>query len=235
MQLMSMKPAFVSIGLAFSLCVACGGSDGGGNGNMNAAGAGNMNAAGAGNTNAAGAGNTNAAGAANTSTGSFSSGLPADKQLGSLTDAEKAALCQKLSDYFSQGTISKSLEEFTCRSSSALFALVLSGAQNDADLQTACKSAYEPCLSSPVMTSESCKVSETGSTCTATVAEYDACMNDYAKSLDQLITTFPTCDKLTLTSSSQIFALSEPASCQTLQEKCPDAALPGQDSDDTDE
>jgi hypothetical protein len=237
LQIMNMKPVFVSIGLSLALCVACGGSDGGnGNagGSSSASGGSSSTSGGSGNPggsgNASAGASSSAGGTASTTTGSFTSGLPADKQLTALTDAEKASVCQKLSAYFSSPAVSKSFEEFLCRAESAAFAL-FSNPQTDAALQAACKPLYDQCIAAPVMTSESCDVQQVSSTCTATVAEYDACMNDFAKGLDQVLAAIPSCDKLTLASASQSpSGPSTPASCQTLQAKCPDVSVPGASS-----
>lgn len=246
LQFVNLKPTFVSLGLSLSLCIACG-SDSGGNGNS--AGSGNPGSAGnpasAGNGNASGSGQgggssggpgSSMGGTSNPNPGGYSSGLPSDKQLGALTDAEAAALCKKLSDYFSDSTsVGKNVEDFTCRLSSALTAL-FTAPQTDAALQSSCKSLYATCTASPAATTETCKKPD--ATCTATIAEYDACINDQIAAITQIGMAFPTCDMLTLASASTALGGSEPtspASCQSVQAKCPSApTAPGLGDSDAD-
>jgi hypothetical protein len=231
LQITTMKPLFVSIALSLSLCVACSdaGSDapGGSAGNSpvggsdNAGGSSSSAGTSAGGSNAAGSG---ASGAPSNGSDDFSSGVSGQKQLGSLTDQEFQGLCKKLSDHFSTGTIGQGVEEFTCR-----FAGLFAGAtaQSDAALQAACKSAYDQCIAAPTTTEETC--TKPDATCTATVAEYDACINDAAKALVALGNVLPACDKLTLTSLEMIDLGEEteqPASCKVLETKCPSAPKP---------
>ena len=239
LQIMNLKPVFVSFGASLSLCVACGSSDAGGNGRPvgsagtsqatggsgNPGGSGNLAGSGLGGASAGGS-NPSAAGASATSSGSYSSGLAGDKVLGSLTEAEAAGLCKKLSDYFSDdGPVGKSVEDFSCRFSSALTAL-FTNPKTDAALQASCASLYATCTAAPTTTTETC--SKPDASCTATVAEYDACVNDQLDSLDQLLSSVPACDKLTLASAATFFsgATQATASCETVQAKCPSAPTP---------
>lgn len=230
------------LSLAFGL-VACGGSDEGGNkstggsssmssgGSANNGGSANT-AAGTGNT-AAGTGNTagnssNNGGSANNG-GGFDSGLPNDKPLGSLTPAEGQALCDKLDTYFSSGTIGMDLQDFNCRVA-GLLAGAFSQPKTDAELQTACKGGYDSCKKAPPET-ETEECTPPGATCTATAAELEACMADSVAYLKQVEGTIPSCAEITL-ADLQAMEMpeqpDEPASCTTLDMKCPDApALPG--------
>ena len=236
LQIMDMKSRFVCLGLSLSLCVACGGSDGGNGNTGGSSGSGNPSAgsgnpgAGSGNLSGSGSGGSgpSAAGAASTNSGSFSSGLPGDKQLGSLTDDEAAALCKKLSEYFADGSaVSKSFEEVTCRLGSVVLA-TFGSPDTDAALQASCKSFYDSCVASPTMSSESCGKAD--ASCTATAAEYEACVNDSVKQIGQLGTAVPSCDQLTLASAATVFAggaSTSPASCQAVSTKCPNAPTSG--------
>jgi len=238
LQIMNMKPLFVSIGLSLSLCVACGGSDssdkgspGGSAGSTSSGTSGSGNPGGSssggsstGGSSSGGSGQS-AAGAANAPSGGYSSGLAGDRTLGSLTDDESAGLCQKLSDYFSDSSATgKNVEEFTCRVSSAFTALLL-GADSDAALQAACKPLYDSCVASPAMTEESC--TKPDATCQATIAEYDICVNDELKALNQAVTAVPSCDKITIASLTALFSQSQTiASCDALKAKCPGIETP---------
>jgi len=235
LQIIDMKSVLVCLGLSLSVCVACGGSDGangtpgGSSGSGNpGAGSGNLSGSGPGSGGASGGTGPSAAGAASTNSGSFSSGLPGDKQLGSLTDDEAAALCKKLSEYFADGSaVSKSFEEMTCRLGSVVLA-TLGGPATDAALQASCKGFYDSCVAAPTMNSESCGKAD--ASCTATVGEYEACVNDSVKQIGQLGTAVPACDKLTLSSAATVFAggaSTSPASCQAVSTKCPNAPTAG--------
>ena len=77
------------------------------------------------------------------------------------------------------------------------------------------------------MTTETC--TKPDASCTATVAEYDTCVNDTIKGLSDAENALPTCDKLTLAFLAMTGdgALTEtPASCTALQAKCPSAPMP---------
>ncbi|MEI9942570.1 MAG: hypothetical protein WDO69_35600 [Pseudomonadota bacterium] len=163
-------------------------------------------------------------GAPANSSGNYSSGVSGDKQLGALTDQEFQGVCKNLSDYFSSGAVGKGFEEFTCRFEGLLAGVA---AQTDAELQAACKATYDQCVAAPTTTTETC--TKPDASCTATVAEYDACVNDSAKALTTLANSIPSCDKLTMASLGMIAvddSTATPASCTTLQTKCPSAPKP---------
>jgi hypothetical protein len=228
LQFMTKKPLFVSIGLSLALCVACGGTSDSGNGDP-AGSAGTSSPGGSGGSpGGSGPGGGSPGGGSPggaPSTGStYSSGIAGDKQVGALTDQEFASMCQKFSDYFSTGAVGAAAEEITCRMG-ALFVGIL--AQSDAELQTTCKAVYDQCIAGPTMTEETCNKPD--ATCTATVAEYDACLNDAGKAFIALPNALPTCDKATLTSLENLDLGSQgesPASCKIVETKCPSAPKP---------
>lgn len=229
----------MGLGLAFGV-VACGGEDSGGTNTGGSAGAssGGSSSAMGGGTGKAGASNTagsnSSAGSSNTagsnsgSPGDLDTGLPADKPLSDLTDAEITGLCSKFDQFYSTGSFSMNIEEFTCRFS-GVFAAALSGADTDAAARTACKAAYDSCVAEPAETTDECG-KPTGM-CTATVAELEACANDSAKAVEQLTSSFPTCAELTLADLMDLgggdeAAPQNPASCTTFEMKCPGGPTP---------
>ena len=241
LQITAIRPIFASIGLCLATCVACGGSD---SGSASPGGAGSNSAAGqssgGGAPGGSGAGGSGAGGRPSSASGDYSSGVPGDKQLGSLSEQEFQGLCKKLDDYFSTGPVAAGIEEFNCRMS-GLFGAALSGAQTDAALQTACKPVYDACIAAPTMATSTC--TKPDATCTATVAEYDACLNDSLDALSTLQNALPSCDKLTVASLGSLGSLGgatsaqESASCQTVKAKCPSAPPApglGESSDATD-
>ena len=230
----------VGLGLVLGV-VACGGSDssspntGGGAGTSSggssamagsSSNAGSSNATGGSNTG--GTGSSNTAGSNTGSPGDLHTGLPANKPISDLTDAEIAGLCSKFDEFYSTGSVGMNLEEFTCRFS-GIFAAALAGAETDAAARAACKMTYDSCVAAPVETTSKC--GKPSGMCTATVAELEACANDSAKAVQQLTSSFPTCAELTLAELMDMGGGGDdtpqnPASCTTFQMKCPDGPTP---------
>lgn len=234
--------------LAAALGVAaCGGSDTGGSSNTAGSG-GSMNSGGstanAGNGSGgktdggasamggnaqAGNGQAGSVGVGGNNNGSgFSTGLPGDKPLNMLSDMELQTLCKKIADYYSSEPVATSLQQYTC-SFSALIATAFSQPMSDAEARAACKMAYDSCAMEPLEpTSESCD--KPSNSCTATIAEYEACQKDMLGYLAQLKDVFPACSEITLMDlegggSEDPMGPAMPASCQTVQQKCPDAPM----------
>lgn len=223
----------LSLGLSLGFCVACGSSDG--NGGNNAGAGPSSGAGGAGPSSGAGAGGApHAGGAPSASGGAFTSTLPGDKPLNSLTDAEFAGLCQEFDADFGPDTASgKAAVEADCRLAGLFFA-ALSGGQTDAAVQAACKSGYDECIAAPTQ-SDPAQCTKPGASCTATVAEAEACFNDSIAAFATLRDALPMCSALTVASlsdgsSSPTSSEMTPPSCVTYQAKCPDAQLPGDSS-----
>jgi hypothetical protein len=232
--------ACLPVGLALVLgVVACGGNDSGGNdtsmagtsatGHGGSASSGGGSSSTAGSTSKAGgtsvAGSTGTAGSGTGSGGDFDTGLPADKPIATLTDAEVASLCSKFDDFYSKGTVATNLKNFSC-SFSGFLAAALGGADSDASARTLCKAAYDGCIAEPGETTSEC--TKPSAECTATVGEVEACANDSAKYLAQLGDVFPSCAELTLADLMDMDAVmppDEPSSCTTLDMKCPDAPM----------
>ncbi|WP_437306672.1 hypothetical protein [Sorangium sp. So ce388] len=118
------------------------------------------------------------------------------KQLSSLTAAETQQVCQDLA---ASATVTK---EDLCEVAGAFSAL------GGAD----CEATKADCMSQPEQPSEGGECSTTGFTgCTATVAEYKACMTANVNTLKAISCTMPPD-----TSGEQ------PAACAALNEKCPE-------------
>lgn len=117
------------------------------------------------------------------------------KQLGSLTAAESQAVCQEL---VASVTVTK---EDVCE-----FAGAFAGAFGGD-----CETAKTECMNAPEQPGEGGGCSTTGFTdCTATVAEYKACMTANAEAMKAV-----TCETPLDTSGEP------PAACAALSEKCP--------------
>lgn len=226
----------LGLSLAFGV-VACGGSDGDGN-KSSSGGSGGSATNASGGTSTAGtsastaggtskAGSSGSAGSASQSGGGLDTGLPGDKPLSSLTDDELAALCDKFDDFYSTGKVADALQDFNC-GFAGLFAAAFSGADSDAAVRAACKATYDECAAAPSETTSTCN--EPSGTCTATVAELEACANDSGKALEQVASAFPSCAELTLTDlmgmGDDTEMLENPVSCAILETKCPGGPKP---------
>ena len=244
---MNMKERnFLALGTALplGLClalgvIACGGSDSDGSNMGGSAGASSGGASSAGSSAMAGgpskggvsntAGSTSAAGNSSGSPDDLDTGLPADKPISDLSDAEIAGLCRKFDEFYSSGSSAgMNLEDFTCRFS-AVLAAALSGAGTDAALRVACKMTYDACVAAPAETTTKC--GKPAGACTATVAELEACANDSAKAVEQLTSAFPSCAELTLADLMDLdgdgdAAPQNPTSCTTFEMKCPGGPTP---------
>ena len=120
------------------------------------------------------------------------------------------------------------MKDFTCRFSGFL-AAALGGADTDAAARAACKAAYDECAAAPAETTEKC--SKPTGMCTATVGELEACANDSTKAVEQLTNSIPSCAELTLadlmdSGGGDDMTPEDPASCKTVETKCPDGPTP---------
>jgi hypothetical protein len=214
---------------ALSLVTACGGDSGGdGGGGAGQSGGGSSSA---GTSSSSGSGNkagASSSGGSNNGAGDgdFSTDVSGSKPLGELTPAEVEELCDDLDAYYTSGSISGDLDEFSCRLAGVLGA-VLSGAETDEAARTACQTAYDACQAEPSeTTSQEC--GPPSGECTATVAELTACTNDSAEALRDATEQFPACSELTLDDLSAAPGEEgmQPASCATFEMKCPGGPTP---------
>ena len=179
------------------------------------------------------AGSTGNAGSGGGSTGNAGSGggssvttISGSKALGTLTMAESDQLCAETKAYF-MGSISKAN---SCKFS-ALSNAASTSAPSDAVLRTNCTSMETSCNASDVMgpgSTTSCFPPPT--TCTATVAQYSACIAEGAALLTQSANALPSCSMVRLADISPIFmaveALYQVPGCMPLTTACPDFVFP---------
>jgi hypothetical protein len=157
----------------------------------------------------------------------FSSGIPADKTVDTLTDAEVTNLCSSLGQYISTDP---GLQESTCHFAGFGVALSASlfGAASDADLQKMCADTEAKCHEAPLM-GEGSTCTKPTSSCSATVGEFEACVTDSLAEATKAFAALPACSSITNASlqmlissgSSGMTTAVAPASCQTLEQKCP--------------
>ncbi len=211
--------------VALSLVFAALGCSGSNTTSSDAGGTGGMGTGGA----SGGNGGADSSGAGNSSAGAFSPSVSGSEQLGNLSPADTQKLCDDLKQYVSGAPFQAAEEKFSCGVSGLLGALSATE-KTDVAIQTACQSAYDDCLSTlkdmPPTTTDTCQTPD--ASCTATVAEYTACLNDSVKVFDT--TKIPSCASLTAdnvtTALLSLGSVSQkpPASCAVYEMKCPMAA-----------
>ena len=158
----------------------------------------------------------------------YSSGVPGSKTFDTLTDADLSNLCAALRNRI---TNDPGLRDATCHFAGfgASLAASVFGTATDADLQKTCTDIEANCKSTPP-TSEQSTCTKPAGTCTATVAEFDACVTDFLGAVSNAFAAFPACSSITASTLSKLISSGgsgtmpmtvAPASCQTLEQKCP--------------
>jgi hypothetical protein len=208
--------------VTLAAALACGGSDN----NTSTTGAGGTG--GSGGTSTAGTGGANGGGTGGSGqSGGFMSSLPGSSQIGTLSMDQLQTLCDEFGAYSLNSSLGSDTKEITCRFS-ALLSAAFTNPQTDSDLQAACQTAYDSCTTQSQQ--DMCNTTPDPS-CTATVAEYTACVNDATALLHATLDSIPSCSEVTLAdldsdggSSDQTMT---PASCQAVENECPSMATPG--------
>lgn len=165
--------------------------------------------------------------------GTFTTSVPGNKTLGSLSDPELATLCADGAKFAAEPVHQMDNCRLTAFLSTALMA-VFSTDATDASLQMSCSETYDQCLNPSVDggtnggydggTGPSC--SRPAANCAATVAEYTTCINDQAAETHAAASAVPACSAVSVSSLSGSDGgtagptLTEPASCQLVQSKC---------------
>jgi hypothetical protein len=154
---------------------------------------------------------------------SVDTGLDGTKVVGTLTPTEFTQFCNGLGTA-DQKAISKA-DGCKMGGYMAAFGLGMTAAAPpaDADLQAACKAYYDECMqATPAATQKQC---QQDATCTATVAEAEAC---YAAGLEDTVDAMksvPSCSAITAQTFQQDAGASSapetPAECTALSSKCP--------------
>jgi hypothetical protein len=159
--------------------------------------------------------------------GKFASGLDGERALVDLTAKEAAKLCMGVQGWANQAIPLTKREMLVCKSG-ALVAVALDG--KPGRLQMICEETYDRCLEHSAMAPAAVACPSPGPDCTATVADYEECVNDFPASFDRAVTALPSCDMLTLDAiyrSSIAAALFLPPSCMAFQRKCPGTQVTG--------
>jgi hypothetical protein len=131
--------------------------------------------------------------------------------LNTLTTAEATQLCNDTYAYFGNAIARATV----CKWKGVYFA-TQSSAPTEEKLRQNCAAKETPCLTDTTSpwTSPSC--SDFPSDCTKTVADYSACISDYAAWLTQKVSEIPDCDTFTSAYWDPVWAIvgaDQPASC----------------------
>jgi hypothetical protein len=166
----------------------------------------------------------------------FHTGVPGDKPLGMATPQEAQQICQTTETWARAQLAETKQRELACRIGAigaAAGGLLGAGGATvmPMEAQTTCRTVLDQCLAAgppsamPGMTM--CQAFPPS--CTATVAEYEACLNDVPPFVDKTADNLPSCEGLNPLSLLALASLisTVPASCQTFQMKCGVAGIPG--------
>ena len=161
--------------------------------------------------------------------GGFSTSVPSSQQLGSLSDADTTKLCNDIKSY--QTSLNSQLKALSCKTS-GLFGAAFAQPATDAEAQSACKTAYDKCVAAPAQSDGDDACTPPPASCTATVGELTACMNDLPGYITSASNAIPSCASLKLSdlmsTTDPSDSVKEPASCTSYEAKCPDDdMLPG--------
>ncbi len=170
----------------------------------------------------------------------FSPSVPADKPLGSLATSDATKLCMDTASYLTSQTKALETKENQCRITGLTLASLaaMDSTVSDAMLQQACQAGYQLCETAPAdggFTTDvdagaptfDCSNTMIPASCTATVAQYSACVNEETAALQSL---FLPCNQLTkakltaLSDNDGGAATSGPA-CAAFQAACPGLSM----------
>lgn len=169
----------------------------------------------------------------------FHTGVDGSKPLGTATPQEAEQIC-KSTDTWARAQLAESKRrELFCRIGAiAAASSGLLGGEGGAtvpplQLQTTCRSNLDQCLAMSAgalpATPSTATCQSFPASCTATVAEYEACLNDVPSFVDKTAGMLPTCETLNPLSILALASLVStlPPSCQTFQMKCNVGGIPG--------
>jgi hypothetical protein len=162
----------------------------------------------------------------------FTSSVNGSQSIGSLTPSQQTQLCNDITTF-----AVRALEPSVCKLSglaAAEFAVAVNTAATNADLQTACTSAQNTCEAEAGAPSQNtgtttCDFSGVNATnCTATVADFSACLTDVTSAVNQEFASLPSCSTVTTQNVASLSSFdagtpANPTSCNTLDAKCPGA------------
>lgn len=154
-------------------------------------------------------------------------GLPADKQLGQLTDAEVQQACERFVQAYTADFTPQRMTAYACT------ALSISSTQSS----STCQSQTNDCVSHPPSglttgtTTPSCTTANASefAGCTATVSQMEQCLTDELAVLQTLMSKVNCSLAGNPQAMQQLVAggVQQPASCQSIETRCPGATSGG--------
>ncbi len=144
---------------------------------------------------------------------------PGEPTLESLTPDELEELCADARASFDSSGATETAGELTCRTA-GIFAVVLFEPSSDAELQRLCQETYDECVAEPLEIDDGC---EENATCSATIAEFQACVAQYPRYPEQVAMGMPKCSELMMANLEAALGFEpEPTpACGALWDKCP--------------
>jgi hypothetical protein len=214
-----MRSGFIGLVSAFGLALVTAAGCGS---NTGATGTGGSSSSGG----SVGTGGSSSSGGSIGTGGSSSSGGTIGTGLNALTSADATQLCKDVYAYFG-----KSIPMATACKYKGLSYATSSSAPSDAEFQQSCKDHEATCTQSGsgVGSATNPGCGPIPSTCTATVAEYSACISDEVTLFNQGVSGLPGCATAGSASNSAVWLVmvpTPPASCDSLANKCPDLTPP---------
>lgn len=140
------------------------------------------------------------------------SSLPPAAVLGTLSPSDHAKLCAEYN------AATQQVVKGVCLAA-ALFKLAVADPKTDDEARAGCTMTFDACLQQTMPC-------DFDSKCTGTVAELNVCTTDTIDKLSASTAGLPACEGLTLAQlhgANMSANFDEPASCKTLDQKCPDS------------
>jgi hypothetical protein len=159
----------------------------------------------------------------------YVSGIDGARPLADLTAAESSQLCKSAQTWATAAIPRYKRAMLLCKSG-ALAAVVIKGSmQGPGNLQPICQQTYDDCLQHSDMTPAAISCPTAGPDCTATVSQYERCLNDFPASFDRTVAAIPSCDMLTLDAIFRITSAASilPPSCAAFESSCPGVRVTG--------
>jgi hypothetical protein len=168
----------------------------------------------------------------------FDTDLAGDRPLSDLDDQEREELCEQVETFVDEQFSFDVLEPAICNLLGVVSALEASGLlgggagdelPSDAELQEICAEAEGLCLDGLDEAASQEVAGQIGDVecgqvpdgCTATVGDFEQCLNDLGELREDLDRALPACDALTFaTAALSLFSLGQPelpAACETVQ------------------
>jgi hypothetical protein len=164
-----------------------------------------------------------------TSPPKYASGIDGQRPLAGLSASESGRLCTTAQTWARDAIPLFKRAMLVCKSGSLAAVVIKGSMQGPGRLQEVCQQTYDECLRHSDMAPAAISCPTAGPGCTATVADYEACLNDFPASFDRSIAAIPSCDMLTLDALFGITTAASilPPSCLAFKMKCPGARVTG--------